>query len=132
MWRPSSAAPSPDDDDTSGGLPAAVISYRFWEDHLGSDSSIVGRTVRINGQSCTIIGIGPSDFLGASPGVLASDLWLPVSASERLAPELAGNALERRDLTMFRVVGRLRPGVTEAAARAELNAVSEELARFFL
>jgi predicted permease len=111
--------------------PAAVISYRFWEDHLGSDSSIVGRTVRINGQSCTIIGIGPSGFFGASPGILASDLWLPVSAGERFAPELAGDVLDRRELTMFRVVGRLRPGVTEAAAHTALNAVAQELAQSY-
>ena len=107
---------------------AAVISYRFWQEHFAPDRSIVGRPVRINGQPCTIIGIGPKDFFGASPAILTSDLWLPVSASERLAPELAGHALERRDLAMFRVVGRLRPGVTEAAARAGLNAVAQELA----
>ncbi len=111
--------------------PVAVISYRFWEQHFAADPSIVGRTVRINGQPCTIIGIGPRDFLGASPAVLTSDLWLPVSASERLAPELSGHALERRDLSMFRVVGRLRPGVTEAAAQAELNAVTQELAESY-
>jgi hypothetical protein len=106
------------DEATGHPDPAVVISYRFWEEHLGADRSIVGRTVRINGQPIAIIGVGPKEFLGASPAVLASDVWLPVSAGERLAPELAGNALERRDLTMFRVVGRLGPGVTEAAAHA--------------
>jgi predicted permease len=111
--------------------PAAVISYRFWEEHLGGDRSVVGRTLRINGQTCIILGVGPKDFLGASPAVLAADLWLPVSAGERLAPELAGNALERRDLTMFRVVGRLRPGVSEAAAHAGLNAVAREVAQAY-
>jgi len=110
---------------------SAVVSYRFWEEHLGLDRSIVGKTVLINGQACTIIGIGPSGFFGASPAVLSSDLWLPVSAGERLAPELAGHALERRDLSMFRVVGRLRTGVRESAAQAELNAVSQELAQSY-
>ncbi|PYT22387.1 MAG: hypothetical protein DMG57_35375 [Acidobacteria bacterium] len=54
-----------------------------------------------------------------------ADLWLMVSVDARLAPELAGNALERRDLTMFQVVGRLRPGVTEARAAAALDAVGQ-------
>ena len=48
-----------------------------------------------------------------------------------MAPELADNALERRDLTMFQVVGRLRPVVTEAAAEAELDAVAQQLAQSY-
>ena len=75
-----------------------------------------------------MIGVGPKKFLGASPSLFVSDLWLPVSVDAAMAPELAGNALERRDLTMFQVVGRLRPGVTEAAAEAELDAVAQQLA----
>ncbi|HEV2446100.1 MAG TPA: FtsX-like permease family protein, partial [Candidatus Sulfopaludibacter sp.] len=61
------------------------------------------------------------------PALLVADLWLPVTADERLAPELANHALERRDLTMFQVVGRLRPGVTEAGAQAELGAAAQQL-----
>ncbi|MBZ5590796.1 MAG: ABC transporter permease [Acidobacteriia bacterium] len=108
-----------------------VVSYRFWREHLGADASIIGKTLRINGQLSTVIGVGPKDFLGASPALFMSDLWLPVSVDARLAPELADHALERRDLTMFQVVGRLRPGVTEAAAEAELDAVTQQLAQSY-
>ena len=108
-----------------------VVSYRFWREHLGADPSIIGKTLRVNGQPATVIGIGPKDFLGASPALFVSDLWLPVSAGARLAPELADHALERRDLTMFQVVGRLRPGVTEAAAEAELDAVAQQMAQSY-
>ena len=57
-----------------------------------------------------------------------ADVWLPVSADPRLAPELAGHALERRDLTMFQVVGRLRPGIAEDRAKLELDAATRRLA----
>ncbi|MGO8736149.1 MAG: ABC transporter permease [Terriglobia bacterium] len=112
-----------------GRTPVIVVSYRFWQQHLGSDPSAVGRTLRINGQPCTVIGVGPRDFLGASPAYFAADVWIPVSVSARLAPELADNALERRDLTMFQMVGRLKPGVTADRAEAALDAAARQMER---
>src|SRR5690242_4725418 len=111
--------------------PEVVISYRFWQERLGSDPSVIGKSLRINGYQSTVIGIGPKDFLGASPSLFVADLWLPLSVDARIAPELADNALERRDLTMFQVVGRLRPGVSESAAEAELDAVAQQLAQSY-
>ena len=110
-----------------GGAPVIVVSYRFWQQHLGSDPSAVGRTLRINGQPCTVIGVGPKDFLGISPGYSAADVWMPVSVPARLAPELADNALERRDLTMFQMIGRLKPGITADRAEAALDAVARQM-----
>jgi len=117
-----------DRQDEQPGNARVVVSYRFWQERLGSDPSIVGKPLQINGRTATVIGVGPKKFLGASPYLFVSDLWLPVSVDAAMAPELAGNALERRDLTMFQVVGRLRPGITEAAAEAELDAVAQQLA----
>ena len=114
-----------------GRAPAVIISHQFWEDHLGSDPSTIGKTLRVNGYSCTVAGIGPKEFRGASPGLFPADLWLPVSVDARLAPELADDALERRDLTMFQVVGRLRPGIAEARAQLELDAAGRQLAESF-
>ena len=76
--------------------PAIVLSYRFWQDHLGGDPLIIGKVLRVNGHPCTVIGIGPIDFLGASPALFRADLWMPLSAGEHIAPELAGNALESK------------------------------------
>jgi predicted permease len=114
-------------DEQPGRAPIAVVSYRFWREHLGSDPAIVGKSLRINGYPSAVIGVGPKEFLGASPSLFAADLWLPVTVDARLAPELAGNALERRDLTMFHVTGRLRPGIAEAAAEAQLDAVTQQM-----
>src|SRR5713226_695207 len=102
--------------------PAVVISHHFWQEHLGSDPSIIGKSLRINGYPATVIGVGPKEFLGASPSLFVADLWLPLTVDAHMAPELADNALERRDLTMFQVVGRLWPGITESAAEAGLDA----------
>jgi ABC-2 type transport system ATP-binding protein len=110
-----------------GGALVVVVSYRFWQQHLGSDASVIGKTVRINGQTCTVMGVGPRGFVGASPGLFAADLWMPVTAPARAAPELAGNALERGDLTMFQMVGRLMPGVTAERAEAALDTVARQM-----
>jgi len=104
-----------------------VISYRFWQNHLGSDPGVVGKTLRINGHECAILGVGPKDFLGASPLVFYADLWMPVTVDPQAAPELAGHALERRDRKMFQVIGRLKPGVTVPRAEAELDTVARQL-----
>ena len=111
----------------SGQAPVIVVSYRFWQEYLGSGLAVIGSTLRINGQPCTVIGVGPGNFLGASPGFFPADIWIPVSVSARIAPELADNALERRDVAMFQMVGRLRPGVTAESAQAALDSVARQI-----
>jgi predicted permease len=106
-----------------------VVSYRFWQQQLGAEPTVIGRTLRINGQPCTVIGVGPKDFLGASPALFAADVWLPVSADVRTVPELADNALERRDLNMFQMIGRLKTGVTAERAEVALDAVARQMER---
>jgi ABC-2 type transport system ATP-binding protein len=99
----------------------------FWQEQLASDASAIGRTIRVNSQPATVVGVAPKEFLGASPLLFGADLWMPLSAGERVAPELADHALERRDRTIFRMVGRLRPGVTVSRAEAELDATAQQI-----
>jgi len=111
---------------SDGPSPTVVVSYRFWQNHLGSDPSVIGKPLHINGQPCTVTGVGPPDFQGASPMVYGADLWLPVSV-ESLAPELAGHVLERHDAAIFHVGGRLQPGVSAARAESALDAEARQL-----
>ncbi len=112
--------------DTHHQSPVVVVSHRFWRDRLGAAFPAAGKTLRINGQPVTIVGVAPNDFLGASPFLFPADIWMPVSAAGGVAPELADHALERRDANMFFVVGRLRPGVTSARAEGELEGVARQ------
>jgi predicted permease len=116
-----------DDQERPGAVTPMVVSYRFWQEHLASDPSAIGRTLRVNAQPATIIGVAPKEFLGASPLLFAADLWMPLSVGERVAPELSGNVLERRDRAVFRVVGRLRPGVSASRVEAELDAAAQQM-----
>lgn len=107
--------------------PEIVVSYRYWEDHLGSDPAVIGRILRVNGQPCSVIGVAPQKFLGASPILFPADIWMPISAGGHIAPELAGDALQRRDLKMFAFVGRLRPGISGGEAEAALDSIAREM-----
>jgi predicted permease len=116
-----------EDAERGGAVTPVVVSYRFWQEHLASDPSVIGKTLRVNAQPATVVGVGPKEFLGASPTLFGADLWMPLSVGERVAPELAGQALERRDRTIFRMVGRLRPGVTMSRVEAELDATAQQM-----
>jgi predicted permease len=111
-----------------GSAPEVVLSYRFWEKQLGR-AAVVGKTLQVNGHPCTIGGIGPKDFLGASPALYVADLWIPVTVGSELAPELKNDALTRTDLALFHGIGRLKPGITSERAESELDVVAKQLAR---
>jgi predicted permease len=98
----------------------AVISYRLWQDYFRGDPSVLGRTVRINRHSVTIIGVAPPEFRGDIPGI-GMNGWVP-------AP-LAGE--RRRNARQFGAIVRLKPGVTISEANAEAAAVAARLARAY-
>jgi predicted permease len=114
-------------DEQPGRAPSVVLSYAFWRNQMGSDPAAIGQTLRVNGQTCTVIGIGPKDFQGASPMAYGADLWLPVSAPPSVAPELADDILERRDKPIFHVLVRLQPEVAPERAEAELDAIARQI-----
>lgn len=98
--------------------PTAVLSYPFWKRQFGGDRSIVGRTINFSGTDVTVIGVLPETFdFGSvfSPGARV-DLFAPYVMSDF---ENDGNDLA--------LMGRLRPGVTLAAAQQEANQLFPEL-----
>lgn len=114
------------DIDKPGGAPVVFISDRFWRDRLDSDPNAVGRTVHLNGQTATIVGIGPKDFLGVLP-IVPADLFVPTTSPASMAPELSGDIIHKRDAKAFGVLMRLAPGVTAKSAEAALDAITRHL-----
>src|SRR6516162_332868 len=98
----------------------AVISYRLWQNYFHGDRSILGRIVRINRYTVTIVGVAPAEFHGDFPGI-ALDAWVP-------AP-LAGE--RERNARQFRAIVRLKLGVSLSQASAEAATVAARLARDF-
>ena len=111
-----------------GGEAVAVISHQFWQRQFAGSPEVLGRTLRLNGQAVTVIGVAPDGFLGTTVG-LSFDVWLPAT----LAPVLLGGAaeLETRETRAYSLFGALRPGVAVADARLQLDAAMRELARVY-
>jgi len=115
------------DDDTSDGLPSAVISYRFWERVYGSDPSAIGKTLYVNGIPCSVIGVTPKGFFGVSPGGFTRtpdiDISLPIRSRERMPPAGDRAAYFNGDLFWVKVMGRTKPTVAQTAVKSELAAI---------
>ncbi|MGD0438697.1 MAG: ABC transporter permease, partial [Bryobacteraceae bacterium] len=112
--------------DRPGDAPVVVITDRFWRNRLNSAPDALGRTLRLNGQTATIVGITPKDFRGALPFVTA-ELFVPVTEPEALAPELANDILHKRDAKVFQAMMRLAPGVAIDSAEAGLDTITRRL-----
>jgi predicted permease len=97
------------------GPAVAVLSHRIWQSRFGSDSSLVGRTIQVNGTPTEVIGIMPPGFL-----LFATDLWLPMATAPANIPRTVRN---------WAVVGRLRDGATMERANAELATLAGRIER---
>src|SRR5262245_6579490 len=117
---------TPDDDRVPGGHPIAVITYGCWQRRFGGAPDIVGKTVSINQQPFTIVGVAPPGFRGTET-FLAPDLFIPLMMQAQI--EIGNPWLESRMTSNLWLLGRLRPGVTRARAEASLNAIAGQLAR---
>ena len=113
--------PSPDDE----RLPVVAISHRLWMNRYGGSPSVVGRTLLMNEQPFTIVGVMPAGFHYPTADI---DLWTsfaPIRATD--APNRDNPWITSRGMHGYRVVGRLRAGVTRDAAEAELNQIERRL-----
>ena len=94
---------------------AIVLGYSLWQKRFGADKAVLGKTVKIEGDNCTIVGVMPAGFKFPDE----ADAWLPVSLGTK------------RDNRFLRVVARLRSGVTQAQAHAELSTIAARLGQEF-
>jgi MacB-like periplasmic core domain len=76
-------------EDTRGAEVVAVLGYKAWQTRFGSDLSVIGRTIRMNGTPVTIIGIGPEDHNSVVNAGLVTDFWVPITALLAITPALA-------------------------------------------
>ncbi|MGH9219590.1 MAG: ABC transporter permease, partial [Vicinamibacterales bacterium] len=109
--------------DGPGSATVAVVNHQFWRTTLGSDPSIVGKTVRINRIPVTVIGISSREFTGLELDQPA--VWLVMEQREHFYPESA--FLRAWDTDNTHMYGRLKDGVSPSAARESLRALMRRL-----
>jgi predicted permease len=118
----------PEDTHEAGRPAAVVLSYSFWRDRYGAAPEAVGRTLRVNGQPLTIVGVAPAQFEGTVIGI-AFDLWVSATMSPLLLN--GSRELEDRRARGYQVAGRLRTGATRAQAQTELDTAMRDLGALY-
>ncbi len=106
------------EDDQPGAPATAVLSNSWWHSRFAGERSVLGRTISLDGEATTIIGVLPAGLEFPDRDV---KLWKP--------HRFAANWYEDRDNNFLRVLGRLRDGVTVGAARAELAGIAAQLGK---
>jgi len=110
---------APSDDD-AGAEPVVVLSHAFWARRFGSDRSIVGQSINLNGTPWQVVGVLPQDFRAPFPAA-TPDVF---RAMRRPA-----NSGCKRGCIVIRAIGRLKPGVSLAAAQTDLAVIFGRLAK---
>jgi predicted permease len=114
--------PIQESDDAAPGEGAVVtISDGLWARAFGRSPSVIGKTIDLNLKPVTIVGVNPPSFTGAASVQNSPDVFFPFSMQPGLIPNDDGSLLTDKKLWWMQIMGRIKPGVSDAAARASLD-----------
>jgi putative ABC transport system permease protein len=108
------------EDDLPGGPRVVVLSYQFWQKHYGGARSVIGSSLKLDGEGYTVLGVMPRGFQIAQS---AGEFWVPL----QLNP--AGPNSSARGLHWLFGLARLKPGVTLSQTEAQANGLASQLAK---
>jgi putative ABC transport system permease protein len=115
------------EDGRPGAARVAVASYDFWQKRFGGDPSLLGKTLRINGESVSVVGIMPPSLPPLAPGQ-SPELWVNLRQGALEVEMNFHGDVDRFDEHYLRVLARLKPGVSAPQAQAKLDAIMARLA----
>ncbi|MFY9574993.1 MAG: ABC transporter permease, partial [Blastocatellia bacterium] len=113
------------EEDEPGKPPTVILSYGFWQRYFGGDPGVIDRTLTINGNNVTVIGIMASDFvlnkevMPAVNGIQTAELLVPLPMSE--------SARANRGNEDFNIFARLKPGITISQAQADMDLIADRM-----
>ena len=106
------------EEDQPGRDREVLLSRHVWQERFAGDPAVIGRELLLDGVPHTVVGIAPREM----ESLVGADLWKP------LAPDAVSDG---RSMHYLRVIGRLRPGISVAAAQAEMTSIAGQLAAEF-
>jgi macrolide transport system ATP-binding/permease protein len=109
-----------------GSDPIVVLGYSYWREKFGSDPTIVGKQVEVDGRAFTVVGVAPKDFRGLF-SVVDIQAFLPINMFS-IEDRDRGWANDRTSRSLY-VLGRLRTGVSPEGAQASLDVIARRLAQ---
>lgn len=104
-----------DDDVAPGANPVIVLSHGYWVRHFGGDTNILNKTLVVNGQPMTVVGVGRAGFTGVQVGQ-TPDVFIPMMMKAQITPTWDG--LKNHKDYWLAIMGRLKPGVSARQAEA--------------
>src|SRR6195256_1538896 len=122
----------PEEETPGRNTPVAIVSYSYWQKH-DLDPSVLGSQFLINGRPFTIVGITPKGFAGTLQ-ILSPEVWLPMSVYDQVANDFGSTnktAMDDRNGTQLRIIGRLKPGMTAPAAKPALEGLAGNLEKAY-
>ncbi len=111
--KPSHGRAFTEEEGQLGHEQVALVKQSLWERRFASDPNLIGKQIKVDGKSYTVIGILPQDFNYPLNG---SELWIPLVFDAKEQVERGNHYLE--------ILGLLKPGITKAHAQAEIDAIS--------
>ncbi|HMV86470.1 MAG TPA: ABC transporter permease [Blastocatellia bacterium] len=108
-------------EDQEGKNRVVVLSHGFWQRRLGGDANVLNKTLSLNGENYTVVGVMPESFQFGREFGQVVDMWRPIVFTP---DQLSSNSLTSEFLT---VIARLRPGVSQQQAQAEMDTIAANL-----
>jgi len=115
---------TPEEGKTPLTHPVVVISHALWQRKFAGDKNMAGRTITLNNTPFTVVGVAPEDFRGTYVG-LAFDAYVPFQMHQKFMQ--GGSRLGQRGNHWFDALAKLKPGVSESEAQAQLRVISKQL-----
>jgi putative ABC transport system permease protein len=106
-------------EDRRGSAPTVVLSWRLWQDAFGGDPAVIGRSIRLEEDAYTVVGVMPRAFNDLRRFWARVELWYPL----KLGPPAAGD----RDNHRLQIVARLKQGQSVAAGQSQMDALTTQL-----
>lgn len=104
-----------------GSSHVAILSRGFWESRFGADPQIIGKTAKLQGEDYSVVGVMPSGFQFPLMGV--ANIWAPMALDDKQRAD--------RNVSWFEAFGRLKRGVTQQQATAEIAAIATRLEKLY-
>ena len=115
---------SPDDDRIGHPRQVVVLSYACWKNKLGADPRVLGRTLMLNGQAFTVVGVAPEGFSGVMVAT-EPDFWAPLTAQETFTHDKT--RLTSRDSYWLIVAGKMHSAGDRKAVQTEMHVLAKQL-----
>jgi predicted permease len=118
-----------DEDDKPGAAPVVVLSHNFWHERFEANPAVIGRQLKLNKMSFTIIGVTPPSFTSTSQVDFHPVFTIPLASEQLLRSESSrSGSANAQGIWWLNLMGRLKPGATYDQARESLNGTFQAFA----